>query len=70
MKKVIDFNRLQKQEYFTPEMEVVKINAQQQLLAGSLSESLDDAEPMDSGELGSRELEDLLGPDITTLLNM
>lgn len=70
MKKEIDFNRLQKQEYFTPEMEVVKINAQQQLLAGSLSESLGDAEDMGSGELGSRELEDLLGSDITTLLNM
>ena len=70
MKKEIDFNRVQKQEYFTPEMEVVKINAQQQLLAGSLSESLGDAEDMGSGELGSRELEDLLGPDITTLLNM
>ena len=46
-----------KKKYFALEMEVVKINAQQQLLAESLSESLGDVEEMTGGELGSRELD-------------
>lgn len=58
-----------KKTYMTPDMEVVKINAQQQLLAGSISESLGDAEDMGSGELGTREL-DLLDSEISDLLNM
>ena len=53
----------------TPDMEVVKINAQQQLLAGSISESLGGAEDMGSGELGTCEL-DLLDSEISDLLNM
>ena len=58
-----------KKKYFTPDMEVVKINAQQQLLAGSITESIGSAEEMGSGALGSREL-DLLDSDISDLLNM
>lgn len=58
-----------KKTYMTPDMEVVKIKAQQQLLAGSISESLGDANGMGSGEFGSREL-DLLDSEISDLLNM
>ncbi len=58
-----------KKTYITPDMEVVKINAQQQLLAGSISESLGGAEDMGSGELGTREL-DLMDSEISDLLNM
>ena len=58
-----------KKTYMTPDMEVVKINAQQQLLAGSISESLGDANEMGSGALGTREL-DLMDSEISDLLNM
>mgnify|MGYP007070286660 FL=1 len=54
-----------KKTYMTPDMEVVKINAQQQLLAGSISEKISEATEMDSGELGSHELEELLGSDFS-----
>ena len=46
-----------KKKYFAPEMEVVKINAQQQLLTESITVTLDDATEMSNGELGSRELD-------------
>ena len=58
-----------KKTYMTPDMEVVKINAQQQLLAGSITQSIDSAEEMPGGALGSREF-DLLDSEISTLLNM
>ena len=36
-KKVIDFNRLPKQEYQKPVMEVMEADIEQQILAGSLT---------------------------------
>lgn len=36
-KKVIDFNRLPKQEYQKPVMEVIEADIEQQILAGSLT---------------------------------
>ncbi len=36
MKKIIDNNRLHKQEYTTPQMDVYEITSNQALLAGSL----------------------------------
>ena len=36
-KKVIDFNRLPKQEYQKPVMEVIEADMEQQILAGSLT---------------------------------
>ena len=35
-KKVIDFNRLPKQEYQKPVMEVIEADMEQQILAGSV----------------------------------
>ena len=35
-KKVIDFNRLPKQEYQKPVMEVIEADIEQQILAGSM----------------------------------
>lgn len=62
-----------KKTYMTPDMEVVKINAQQQLLAGSgdvLNQSLDNAENMPSGgNFGTKDGSDLFGSEISTLLN-
>ncbi len=37
IKKVIDFNRFQKQEYQKPTMEVIETNIEQQILAGSVT---------------------------------
>ncbi|MBQ8714354.1 MAG: hypothetical protein IJ552_03990 [Prevotella sp.] len=54
-----------KKTYMTPDMEVVKINAQQQLLAGSVSENISDAVGMGSGEFGSHQLEELLDSDFS-----
>jgi hypothetical protein len=36
-KKVIDFNRLPKQEYQKPVMEVIEADMEQQILAGSVT---------------------------------
>ena len=36
-KKVIDFNRLPKQEYQKPVMEVIEADIEQQILAGSVT---------------------------------
>ena len=36
-KKVIDFNRLPKQEYQKPAMEVIEADVEQQILAGSVT---------------------------------
>ena len=36
-KKVIDFNRLPKQEYMKPVMEVIEADMEQQILAGSVT---------------------------------
>ena len=36
-KKVIDFNRLPKQEYMKPVMEVIEADIEQQILAGSVT---------------------------------
>ena len=36
-KKVIDFNRLPKQEYQKPTMEVIEADIEQQILAGSVT---------------------------------
>lgn len=36
-KKVIDFNRLLKQEYQKPAMEVIEADIEQQILAGSVT---------------------------------
>ena len=36
-KKVIDFNRLPKQEYQKPAMEVLEADVEQQILAGSVT---------------------------------
>lgn len=38
VKKVIDFNRLPKQEYIKPAMEVVEIQQKCQILVGSFDE--------------------------------
>ena len=37
IKKVIDFNRLPKQEYQKPAMEVIEADIEQQILAGSVT---------------------------------
>ncbi len=37
IKKVIDFNRLPKQEYQKPVMEVIEADIEQQILAGSVT---------------------------------
>ena len=37
IKKVIDFNRLPKQEYQKPAMEVLEADVEQQILAGSVT---------------------------------
>ena len=37
IKKVIDFNRLPKQEYLKPAMEVIEADIEQQILAGSVT---------------------------------
>ena len=37
IKKVIDFNRLSKQEYQKPVMEVIEADIEQQILAGSVT---------------------------------
>ncbi len=44
MKKTIDFNRLHKQKYTTPQMDVYEITSSQALLAGSLRQSIPDDE--------------------------
>ena len=46
MKKTIDYNRLHKQEYTTPQMDVYEITSSQALLAGSLRQSI----PTDSSD--------------------
>ena len=37
IKKVIDFNRLPKQEYMKPVMKVIEADIEQQILAGSVT---------------------------------
>ena len=53
IKKVIDFNRLPKQEYQKPVMEVIEADIEQQILAGSVTSvtttGLDD-DNIDKGE--------------------
>ena len=50
IKKVIDFNRLPKQEYQKPVMEVIEADIEQQILAGSVTSlttsGLDDEEDL------------------------
>lgn len=41
-----------KKKYVTPNMEIVKTHATQQLLAGSVYQNTDAAEEMNSGEFG------------------
>ena len=53
-KKVIDFNRLPKQEYQKPAMKVIELQHKSQILAGSVtsvsSTGLDDALILPDGE--------------------
>ena len=54
IKKVIDFNRLPKQEYMKPVMKVIELQHKSQILAGSVtsvsSTGLDDNLILPSGE--------------------
>ena len=53
-KKIIDFNRLTKQEYQKPVMEVIEADIEQQILAGSVTNlttsGLDDDLVLPDGE--------------------
>ncbi len=53
-KKIIDFNRLPKQEYQKPVMEVIEADIEQQILAGSVTNlttsGLDDDLVLPDGE--------------------
>lgn len=61
---------MKKKMYISPDMELIIISASQQLLAGSVTVSIDDAADMPSGEFGAPDLNDLIGLNIPGLPNI
>ena len=64
--------KIMKKEYINPAMDIVQINATQQLLAGSVtlaSESLESTDPILSRELDVTESFDLGDSDVTDFDN-